>query len=272
MQVSRPETPFGDDPVDEIALADSPLVAVVAQLRFPTIASIARAEFVGPFQEALRPHYPVLRQERAVGLLVTQAGVSATGDPGHVWRFHDRSHTWSVSLSSEFLSLDTTAYVDRADFLDRLGRVLGALAECIEPATVDRFGLRYVDRIVLGGGEGLGELGDLVRPELRGLATSPLGPGAELTHTVADAQFELADCVLHARWGILPAGVQLDPLHGPPSDAPAWLLDLDMFTEKPTGFDVGTFRDLAACYADRIYRFFRWSIEPGLIRRSGGLP
>src|SRR5438552_2734105 len=152
--VLQPGTPFGDEPLDEILLSDAPLVAVVAQLRFPPVASIAREEFIGPFQEALRSDYPVLRQEREVSLILTPAGIGASGDSGHVWRFRDKADTWRVSLAPSFVALDTTAYVDHTSFVSRLRAVLEALAASIGPATFDRFGLRYADRVELSGPEG----------------------------------------------------------------------------------------------------------------------
>lgn len=92
----------------------------------------------------------------------------------------------------------------------------------------------------------------------------------ELVHSVADSEFRLADAVLHGRWGVVPAGAQLDPLHGDAVANPSWLLDLDMYTEGPTDFAVDNVVALADTFADRIYRFFRWAVEPELLRRCGG--
>ncbi len=270
MTVLQPDTPFGDEPLDEILLSDPPLIAVVAQLRFPPVASIAREEFIGPFQEALRSDYPVLRPEREVSLILTPSGIGAGGDSGHVWRFRDKADTWRVSLAPSFVALDTTAYLDRPGFIGRLRTVLEALATSIGPATFDRFGLRYADRVELGAPEGPGALNVLVRPEVRGVCTTLLGPDGELVHSVSDSEFRLTDAVLHGRWGLVPANAQLDPLHGDAVTSPSWLLDLDMYTEGPTDFDVENVVVLADTFADRIYRFFRWAVEPELLRRCGG--
>lgn len=270
MTVLQLETPFGDEPLGEVLRSDAPLIAVVAQLRFPPVASIAREEFIGPFQEALRPEYPVLRQEREVSLMLTPSGIGPGVDSGHVWRFRDKADTWRVSLAPSFVALDTTAYIDRPDFVARLRTVLEVLATSIGPATFDRFGLRYADRVELGAPEGADALNVLVRPEVRGVCTTPLGRRGELVHSVSDSEFRLADAVLHCRWGVVPAGAQLDPLHGDAVANPSWLLDLDMYAEGPTDFDVDTVVALADTFADRIYRFFRWAVAPELLRRCGG--
>ncbi len=270
MPVVQPQRPFDDEPLDEIPLPDAPLVAVVAQLRFPPIASITREEFIGPFQEAIRTIYPVLRQEREVNLVLTPQGIGGTGDSGIVWRFRDKDGSWAVSLAPSFVALDTTAYINRSGFLSRLRVVLDALARCIGPATFDRFGLRYADRVVLDGREGPSALDRLVRADVRGIGTSPLGSSAELVHTVSDSVFRLPDAVLHGRWGLLPAHAQLDPLHGEAVDHPSWLIDMDMYTEGLSEFDVDHVMEVAAAFAGRIYQFFRWAVEPELLRRYGG--
>jgi uncharacterized protein (TIGR04255 family) len=267
--VIQPETPFGDEALDEILLSNSPLIAVVAQLRFPPVTSIANEGFIGRFQEALRSDYPVLRPEREVGMVLTPSGIGAGGDSGQVWRFSDKVDTWRVSLAPSYVALDTTAYLDRPDFVARLRAVLEALASAIGPATFDRFGLRYADRVELREPEGADALDVLVRPEVRGIATTPLGPHGELVHSVADSEFRVADAVLHGRWGVVAANARLDRFHGDPVACPSWLLDLDMYAEGPTDFDVEGVVALAGTFADRIYRFFRWAVEPELLRRCG---
>ncbi len=270
MVVLQPSTPFGDEPLDEVVLSDPPLIAVVAQLRFPSIASIAREEFIGPFQEAIRPDYAVLRQEREVSLVLSPSGFGAGADGGQVWRFRDKADTWRVSLAPSFVALDTTAYLDQADFIARLRAVLQAFAVSMGPATFDRFGLRYADRVELPGDGGVNALQVLVRQEVRGACTSPLGPGGELVHSFTDSEFRLSDGVLHGRWGLVPGGAQLDPFHGDGVANPSWLLDLDMYRQGPADFDVDRVVSLADTFADRIYRFFRWAVEPELLRRCGG--
>ncbi|HUP68517.1 MAG TPA: TIGR04255 family protein [Acidimicrobiales bacterium] len=272
MTVLQPQVPFGDEPIDEIFLPDAPLITVVAQLRFPDIASIAREDFIGGFQEAIRADYPVLRQEREVSFVLTPRGIGAGADSGHVWRFRDKAKEWSVSLAPSFVALDTTAYVNRADFVARLGKVLEALAASIAPATYDRFGLRYVDRIILDPPpSGLETLNALVRQDVRGISTSPLGDAnVSLQHTLSASEFRLSDAVLFGRWGVVPPDVQLDPSHGDPVPTPSWLLDLDMYVAGPNDFAVAHVLGLADDFAGRIYRFFRWAVNPELLKRCGG--
>lgn len=264
----QPATPFGE-PLDEILLAEPPLVSVVAQLRFPPIASIASDTFVGPFQEAIRADYPVLRQEHEVRFAFTQAGATSE-QAGVVWRFTDVDGRWAASLASSFLALETSSYVDRDDFVVRWRALLDALAATIAPATFDRFGLRYVDRVLLDDVGGSDALATLVRPEVSGVATCEFGVGGELVHSITDAEFKVGGDVLHGRWGVLPPNAQLLPLRDDPVDQPTWLLDLDMYTEQATAFEPDSVAGLTSEFADRIYRFFRWAVEPDLLRHYGG--
>ena len=62
--------PLVASPPSEIPLRNAPLVRVIAQVRFPLIASIDKRGFIAAFQEGLRDTYPVLRQETIQGLVV----------------------------------------------------------------------------------------------------------------------------------------------------------------------------------------------------------
>lgn len=267
---TRPAVPFPVDPVEEVFLPDAPLVAVVAQVRFPAIASIAREEFLGPFQEEIRSEYPVLHQLKELAFMVGPQGLSAGNDPGTVWRFRDRTDTWGVSLAPAFVALETSAYVDRPDFIRRFHAVLRALAMTIAPATFERFGLRYADRIVLDRPPGTDAVGELIRPEVSGVSIVAPGSSARLVHTFTDTQYELESATLRARWGLLPADAQLDPFHGDAVPYPSWLLDLDMYTSGIEDFNVDALVHRADDFAERIYSFFRWVVEDELLRRYGG--
>lgn len=262
-------TPFGE-PVEEIPLSRAPLITVVSQIRFPPITSIAREEFVGPFQERIRQQFPVLRQEREVNVVLTPSGVSPGGDPAPIWRFLDRPQDsgWKVSLAPSFVALDTSTYESRTDFLGRLRAVLAALADTVAPSTSDRIGLRYVDRVPLDQGDG--DLEQWIKPQVLGMTPVQPGAGASLTHSVSDTEFQLGDATLHGRWGLIPPNTQLDPLHGDAVDVPSWILDLDMYTSAMRDFDVDRLVATTEGFAAHIYRFFRWAVRPALLRRYGG--
>ena len=239
---------------------------VIAQLRFPEILSVEQREFVAPFQEAIRSTYPVLRQELTQGLLLGPGGVAPV-KPQIAWRFGDTDGHWRVSLSPEFLALETTKYVSRADFFGRLKVIAQALAEHLEPAQLDRLGVRYIDRIT---GAAVDDIAELVRPEVRGITGTIAATHA--AHALSETMFEVGDARVLARWGCLPPGGTVDPAAIEPAAAASWILDLDMFSATATPFVVDQVVEQAQRYAERIYTIFRWAVTDAFLVRYGGAP
>ncbi|MGE3536375.1 MAG: TIGR04255 family protein [Candidatus Tectimicrobiota bacterium] len=258
--------PLVDLPPPEISLPQAPLVRVIAQVRFPVIASIEQRAFIAAFQEALRPMYPVLRPEMAQGFLVGPQGI-APAPAQTIWRFNDLAGHWRVSLAPDFLALETTAYSSRDDFVARLQTALDALHRHIGPQLADRLGLRYIDRVLLSAEE---DCGGLVRCEIKGLFATPL---ARYTRqALSESLFVLpeAGAQFVARWGQLPPRGTIDPGALEPVDSASWILDLDMFSQEPRPFDTEALVAEARRYAERIYTMFRWVVTDEFLRRYGG--
>lgn len=256
--------PLVAPPPPELPLENAPLVRVITQVRFPPILAIEQRDFVAPFQEALRATYPVLRQEQAQGVLVSPAGVAPV-KPQTAWRFADVDGHWRVSLTPEFLALETTQYRSRTDFLGRLRTVVAALDEHVEPKLIDRLGIRYIDRIT---GAAVDDIAKLVLSEVRGIMGTPVASHA--AHVLAETMFELDDARIVARWGLLPPGATVDPAAIEPAPHKSWILDIDMFSASPIPFSVDRVVDDAKRYAERIYTFFRWAVTDDFLRRYGG--
>jgi uncharacterized protein (TIGR04255 family) len=267
VEMNEVSNPFAGPAPAEVPLSSAPLLRVVAQVRFPLIASIERREFIGPFQEAIRGDYPVLRSEQTVGAVLGPHGVVETQAPSITWRFHDRSGTWRASLAPGFVALETTAYTSRADFLGRLERLLRTTDQHIDPLVVDRLGIRYIDRIAWAGSD---DFGKLVRTQVAGILAGPFGDSARqaLTHSV----FSLPDGAgeLMARWGLMPANSTIDPAAVEPMDAASWILDLDAYAAQEQPMDVDSLMEQAGAFAERIYSFFRWAVTTEFLERFGG--
>jgi uncharacterized protein (TIGR04255 family) len=258
--------PMALPPPPERPLARAPLVRVIAQLRFPEVLSIERREFVAPFQDSIRAAYPVLRQDHTHGLLLTPAGVGAA-KPQVAWRFSDLEGVWRVSLTPGFVALETTRYASRGDFLARLRAVLQALGDHVQPAQLDRIGIRYVDRLT---GAPLESISALVRPEVRGLAGT--GAAGNMLHSLSETMFESHGARLLARWGCLPPEGTLDPAAIEPIAEPSWILDLDMFSTGAVPFAIDPVVEQARRYAERIYTVFRWAVTDEFLNRFGAQP
>ncbi len=262
------ETPLTGPPPAEVPLIDPPLVRVIAQVRFPLIASVEQREFIAPFQEAIRQQYPVLRPEQSRGVVFGPQGVMNTRS-NTVWRFHDASEAWYVTLASDFLALETTNYTSRDDFLKRLGLVLQTLKEHVDPRVVDRLGVRYIDRVA---GKHLSALPQLVRPEVSGILGTSLS--AHVRHSISETAFVLPHDAgqVTARWGLVPPRGTVDPGAVEAIDEASWLLDIDGFQTKTHALDVDAIVEQTRGFAERIYSIFRWVVTDEFLRRYGGEP
>ena len=113
----------------EIPLPGAPLVRVIAQVRFPLVASVESQEFIAPFQEAIRKEYPVLRQERAQSIFVGPKGATPLAE-SKVWRFSDSTRGWRATLAPDFVALESTWTPD-----PRAGRVPHEIASGLAGGT-----------------------------------------------------------------------------------------------------------------------------------------
>lgn len=250
----------------EVPLTQAPLVRVIAQLRFPEILAVEQRDFVAPFQEALRDAYPVLRQEQTQAIMVTVGGVQPA-KPQIAWRFGDIDNHWRVSLTPGFVSLETTKYTSRSNFFERLGTVVRALDEHVEPKLIDRLGVRYIARIT---GAMVDDIAELVIPEVRGILGTDAAKHAQ--HAMSETLFAVDDARILARWGRLPPGVTTDPAAIEPVAETSWILDLDVFGPSAMPFEASAIVAKATEFSARQYAIFRWAVTDEFLRRHGGEP
>lgn len=266
MIVNTAHDPLIALPPPEVPLPAAPLVRVIAQLRFPAILSVEKREFIAPFQEAIRKTYPVLRAEQTQGFVLGPQGLSPAPTE-RVWRFNDVDGMWRVSLAPEFVALETTNYSSRDDFLKRFAATVQALQQHFDPKTMDRIGVRYIDRVT---GLAFSEIRRLVRPEVLGVLGSPAARHAR--HTLSESLFEVpgVGAELQARWGTMPVGGSMDPAAIEPIDEPSWILDLDMFRKASVPFDPEQVLDDTRTFTERLYTFFRWAVTSDFLAHYGG--
>jgi uncharacterized protein (TIGR04255 family) len=256
--------PLIANPPEEVPLKAAPLIFVIAQVRFPPILSIEDSSFVAPFQEAIREQYPILQLDKIDGLIFGAEGLTPTKKM--IWRFVDSEANWRVSLTSNSISLDTVAYLSRKDFIARLENVLKAIELHIKPQLVERFGLRYVDRIV---NQDIKDISKLVRPEIAGILATEIG--GNIHQTINESLFYLPERKeqIMARWGLIPAHATIDPVVEP-IEEPSWILDLDMSLSEQRTFNVEELLSETQQFSERIYTFFRWAVTDEFLQRFGG--
>lgn len=262
-------------PVSEVPLPDTPLLAVVAQVRFPTILAIRQADDaqVASFQTKIRDAYPYLNQHHSYQ--IDAAGVK---EPQIlrtvVWRFSDLKTNphWRISLGDHFVALETRKYTSRQDFLERLGFVLTAVGDVLAPASATRLGIRYIDRLT---GKTVDDIDNFLIPDIVGVArrhgnqANVIAPSIMNLMTHAQLQGPGSN-VVAARWGILPPNETYDPDLISPTDETSWILDMDMFTTMPCNFFARDLLRTATEFAEDLYKLFRHVVTDDFLKHYGG--
>jgi uncharacterized protein (TIGR04255 family) len=262
--------PFTPEVVEEVPLARAPLAVVLAQVRFPTNLQFAtETSTIGAIQDRLMERYPILDRDHTVAFLIQPTqGVVPQQEEGTVWRFRSKDRLWQVSLSTNFVALDTKNYESRTDFLARLRQVLSVLSEVAAPVECSRVGMRYVNRLT--DQKFLDDLSSWVRCEVVGPHSFIPSDFAELTHSICESRFTVGDDRgAQVRWGRLPANAMVDPSFDP-VPGPSWIFDFDMFSVHPQTFDPATITKSAESFSEYAYRFFRWASRPNLLSELGG--
>lgn len=255
--------PFPDS--DRVVYRRNPLVDVICQLRFPPILRIV-TEIPSAFQERIRGEYPVLAEKipdvnlqfptnipEPIAELVRQNFPK----PKLIgYDFASADEKWRVSLTRDFISLSTPAYLRWEEFREHLEGPLRALVAEYGPPFFTRIGLRYQDviqrsRLDL---EEQTKWRDLMKPYVVG----PLA-ATELDGFVEESQSQLLIALpefsgkARINYGIVRAA---------DTNEECFLIDSDYYTEERTETDAV---DKTLTYFNKQSgRAFRWCVEDRL--------
>ena len=261
------ELPLHGPAPAEIPLPNAPLVGVIAQVRFPTLLTVPVPERIIGFQEAIRDRYPYLdRQDVPTLVMMSGGSLKPMGEPVVHWRFADNAtnYKWRVTLSTEFIALESRAYESRKDFLGRLETIVQILEDTLAPTHMTRLGMRYVDQIK---GAPVSQIETLLEKEVLGVACSI---GADATQLLTQLSVAAEPGELVARWGKLPANMTIDPNAVPPIAEESWLIDLDVSRSAAMPFETKAIVETAGLAAERVYAVFRWMVTKEFLKTYGG--
>lgn len=267
------ETPFGE-PVPSVHLGRAPLELVVAQVRFPQVLgfdqpiNMAR---IAEFQDGVKGDYPFVQPERQLAISFGPTNVSASPEGVTTYRFTNTDHPWEVTLSPNFMALQTKGYTDRADFLGRFQVLIEVLQRTFGLTKCERLGVRYSSRIAEP--ELFSRLVELVRPEISAVPLAALTQehdplSVQRVHAVTDTLYSVSDMALRARWGVIPAGTTID-LSLLPAPTESFLIDIDVFSAGPMDLDVEGILAGLRRFSDAQYRYFRWMVTMEYLRAFG---
>jgi uncharacterized protein (TIGR04255 family) len=263
--------PFAVEEPGNIPLSSAPLVRTIAQVKFPHLTqfSINEDAVAQGVAAALAEHYPLMEVGREVSVTITTEGVSENRSATRLWRLASGDRAWQISFSGTFLSIDTTNYVRRSDFAQRLADAWDALNQQVLVPYIERLGVRYINQLT--DLDHLNRLPKLLRPEILGISMAQEPNEAELASALNEARYRFPDGgSFQARWGLLPAGTNIDDAR-PSYDYPTWVLDMDSFREfAPSSQNGGNLYEDVRALALRSYQFFRWAVTDDFLSTFGG--
>lgn len=231
---------LGLEEVQHRVYENPPLQLVACQIRFSQELSILNPGYVAPFQNAIKSEYPSLTGGDAVTLKLQITDPADARQPSvktertQQYIFRDREDNWTVVLTAESVAIETRRYQNFTDFLERLQRILDALIEHINPSTVTRIGLRYINEF-RPNGEDI-DWSSVLNSQILGVyAIANLKKRINLA--VQEIYFRLLDDhQIAIRHGLFPEGTTVQPQEGMEiKEGSFYLLDFDMFKEfSPT--------------------------------------
>jgi uncharacterized protein (TIGR04255 family) len=256
-------SPFGDQPVEEIHLDRAPLAKVLAQIKFPGLSMLREESVVNSFVSFLDREYPLVQERRGLNLVITPEGVTQQASSQRIWSVRSRDESRTVSITDNFLSLETVNYQTRGEFIMQFEKALKTLFDIIEPPYCERIGMRYINRIT---DQELinSRLAGMIRPEMLGGLALRRSEGTNLKHSMLDALFADGEYAIQVRCGMLPANSTLDA-DIPALPDPVWILDIDSYIERRMAGPAVEFSERLWALADRAYRMFRWIVNDEFI-------
>lgn len=205
----------------------SPLIRVLAQVRWPVLTGFDFDEVNRALAKAIRSTYPRYNEVKEAQLIITPEGVTQQ-QGGSLHRFQSADASSTVTFAPTFITLETSAYTSHEVFVPRLGDLIDALTRVQPIPFWERFGYRYTNRIA--DERDLAELTQLFDPAVLGLV--PLERDV-LRQSITEAILEDTDSSLLVRSLYVPEGTVIEPTI-PPLPQRAWFLDLDAFSGAST--------------------------------------
>ena len=242
--------------VDESLFSNNPLEEVVCQIKFNQILKIAASSPV-ELQEMIRSDFPLLTKESGVQIGVSnkQQFVTAPSEP--IWLFKSEDKNWVFSLSSEFIALKTSAYVDFADFFGRLKLLIDSMEQIYHPPFYTRVGLRYVNRFIQQDKQGTPiDWSKILNSNISNMYSDPaIGPG------IIESQHYM---VLESEDGRIGCRYSRDKGKiGDGSDAERFTLDFDHY--KSGEISTNEMEPLLKTFNHSVYKLFRWCVTESAV-------
>ena len=246
---------------DQVIFSNAFIALSLAQLKYPPIQRFTDEQYMVGLREALAIEYPLVSTEQGVNIVISPEGVKPS--PGaSMLRFTSIDSSWSVVLSSEFVSLEARNYTNIKDMAERFTSILQHVETHFRPRHQLRFGLRYVNEFRHPRGDNYKTWSNFLNPELLGLGVHNV-LGGNVEQTIGEILTQRDDGHVLIRHGFLKGSTIVPtPMH-PIKSGPFYLLDLDYYDETPVKFEIDEPIKRMVRYNDSLYQIFRWAIGDG---------
>lgn len=225
----------------------SPLVKVLAQVRFEGKGALSDQPGITRLHELLMDDYPRLVPEPHARVTVGPVGAGAVTVPQH--RMVDLLGDRSVVVGPDHLTVEVAVHERWSALRGRLSAAVEALRSVVDVRVRERVGVRFINHFSWT------DIENTVRPVL-------LGPWAD-PDIRKSAVAGIGQLVLHngdvrmtVRHGAQTVGTGLGP----------FVVDIDCSVEKPVAFCSDEIITTADILHDEIRRFFVWATA-GELRR-----
>lgn len=238
-----------------------PLALALCQVRFATKFGLNDSG-VASFQEALGTEYPIPEKQQVASIQIGQpAGPTdfQQATPPILWKFTDQTGDWTVTLTQDFVTLETRAYADFDDFLERLQQVLQTVIATVKPGIGRRIGLRYINEIRSRERAWL----DIIRADLLGvLALDSFRESSD--QAIQVLSLRAGEAHINLQHGPFSTGTTVVPKPGVQAESsPFYLLDVDMYQEfaphQPLQMDAVSISEYVERYHTTVSELFRWA-------------
>lgn len=246
-----------------MTLDKSPLIEVIAQLRFPTILRIANQQPVD-FQDCIRFDYPIFETSKNLQIpvelsnLLTQFSSKFPTDLTYQFKSEDLNS--QISLDKNSITIATTKYERYENFISQFKTAVEIFEKIYNPSFYSRIGLRYRDLII----RSKLNLQDKAWHELiqKHIAAELYAPemADSIQNFVKNFQLKIELGQINFNHGLVNVR---DTEKG--IDETAYLLDIDLFTENKVEKGENAWKILDN-YNHTARNLFRWGIAEELHR------
>jgi uncharacterized protein (TIGR04255 family) len=252
--------PLRGEPVSVPFTGRRLLERALVVVRFTPVLKISEdsGSGIADFHEAIRQQYPLAELEHEAAMRVElrpDGGVNSTLENQPVWRLSDIDKAWRVSLTPRSIALETSGgtYKDWADFAERIGVLVSAVANYFAPSHLQYIGVRYINAARIDNG------------------TDPRNDcSPELVSITGNSDLELADLLwrfavdeghMILRSGVLPPLNSYDPNVFAPREHSDWYLDIDVSSADTREFEADKINVGILAQVRRVHSVYFWAMQ-----------